>query len=412
MASKSKISEKIKVRNFKLKTLLDVTKAINENASKQELYALFEKTLTRHLGIKKLTLLTDVDGTWKCEIATNENISEQKVSELLTKLKGIRSIEVIRNNQKNDVLKGFDVIVPVSHKDKPLAYLLLGDLYDDDEMEMSPIIKHLPFIQTISNIITVAIQNKILYKKSLEQAAIKRELELAAKMQQKLVPVQLPEDSLLKAAGMYIPFKEVGGDYYDLIKVSDDEYFVCIADVSGKGISAALLMSNFQAKVRALAQTKIPLKPLVLELNKQVYELINGEKFITFFGGYLNTKTKTLTYVNCGHHAPLYVCKQNVTMLESNTTMLGVFPEIPGFEPQKITLSPPCKLFLYTDGLMDYSHSEYAPFTFDEIKKLLLENTGKSPENIVNLLKEKIELKSKEQSAFQDDITVLTLQFL
>ena len=411
MAAKNKIAEKIKVRNFKLKTLLDVTKAINENASKQELYKLFEKTLTQHLGIKKLILLTDVDGEWKCEISANEQVSEKKIKDLLETLKNIHSIEVIRSNE-NDVLNGFDIIVPITHKDKPLAYLLLGDLYDDDEMEMSPIIKHLPFIQTISNIITVAIQNKILYKKSLEQAAFKRELELAAKMQQKLVPVNLPQNNLLKAAGMYIPFKEVGGDYYDLIKVSDDEYFVCIADVSGKGISAALLMSNFQAKVRALVQTKIPLKSLILELNKQLFDLINGEKFITFFGGYLNSKNQTLTYVNCGHHAPLYVCNKTVTMLESNTTMLGVFPEIPDFEPQQIKMKPPCKLFLYTDGLMDYSNSEYAPFTFEEIQTLLTKNSDKSTEEIIALIKEKIEEKSKNILAFQDDITVLMLQFL
>ncbi len=410
MTDKQKISEKIKVRNFKLKTLLDVTNAINENASKEDLYALFERTLTQHLGIKKLALLTDVDGKWKCEISTNAQLPEQQIQELLKLLTHIHSIEVIRNT-RNKILDGFDVIVPIFHKDQPLAYLLLGDLYDDYELEMSPIIKHLPFIQTISNIIAVAIQNKILYKKSLEQAAIKRELELAAKMQQRLVPLTLPETNRLKAAGMYIPFKEVGGDYYDVIPVSGNEYFICIADVSGKGISAALLMSNFQAKVRALAQTKTPLKTLILDLNKQVYELINGEKFITFFGGYLNIDTQTLTYVNCGHHAPLYVCNQSVSMLESNTTMLGVFSEIPDFEPQTFHLSPPCKLFLYTDGLMDYSHSEYAPFTYEEIKQKLINNTGKSVDEIIRLIRLKIEQKNA-QSRFQDDITVLTLQFL
>jgi sigma-B regulation protein RsbU (phosphoserine phosphatase) len=411
VTQKNKISEKIKVRNFKLKTLLDVTNAINENASKKDLFNIFEKTLTEHLGIKKLILITDADGKWTCEIATNQEIKEENIKDILLILKNINSIEVIRSSE-NDFLNGFDIVVPISHKNKPLAYLLLGDLYDDDELEMSPIIKHLPFIQTISNIITVAIQNKILYKKSLEQAAFKRELELAAKMQQKLVPANLPQTTTLKAAGMYIPFKEVGGDYYDLIKVSDNEYFVCIADVSGKGISAAILMSNFQAKVRALVQTKIPIKSLILELNKQVYDLINGEKFITFFGGYLNIENQTLTYVNCGHHAPLFVCRKTVRMLDSDTTMLGVFPEIPDFEPQQLIICPPCKLFLYTDGLMDYSHAEYAPFSYNEINSLLIENEDKSVNEIIQLLHKKIEEKSHNQVIFQDDITVLMLQFL
>ena len=110
------------------------------------------------------------------------------------------------------------------------------------------------FIQTISNILIVAIENIRLYNENLRQVAIKRELELASKMQTMLIPEDenLPSNKHIRFKAFYHPHFEVGGDYYDVISLSEDQVGFCIADVSGKGISAAILMSNFQANLRAL----------------------------------------------------------------------------------------------------------------------------------------------------------------
>ena len=141
---------------------------------------------------------------------------------------------------------------------------------------MSPVLKHLNFIQTISSIILVAIENIRLFSESLQQEALKKELELAARMQKILIPDNrtLPWNSCLKVKGFYYPHYEVGGDYYDCIRLSDNETGFCIADVSGKGISAAILMSNFQASLRALFTKDIGLPELLKKLNNIVTQML------------------------------------------------------------------------------------------------------------------------------------------
>ncbi len=120
-------------------------------------------------------------------------------------------------------------------------------------------LKHLNFIQTISNIIIVAIENIRLHNESLRQEALKKELELASRMQKMLIPdnSHMPRSPEIIVNGFYYPHYEVGGDYYDCLKLSETKTGFCIANVSGKGMSAAILMSNFQASLRALFNSTI-----------------------------------------------------------------------------------------------------------------------------------------------------------
>src|SRR5690606_360444 len=162
-----------------------------------------------------------------------------------------------------------------------LAYVLIGDI-DDDEIKMSPIIKHMRYIQTLTNIICVAIENKELIEKSLEQERYKTELKLAAEMQALMVGSGRKDFPSTEVATYYKPHHQVGGDFCDFIELNSQESFFCVADVSGKGISAAFLMANIQAHLRALLQyTNWTLESLAIELNKKVVETVNGERFVT-----------------------------------------------------------------------------------------------------------------------------------
>ena len=131
---------------------------------------------------------------------------------------------------------------------------------------------------------------------------------MAAEMQKLLFPTNLPNDDKIDVAARYESKHLVGGDYYDFLTLNENEYFFCIADVSGKGTSAALLMSNFQAKLRANIKynhEEISLKDLVETLNDDVNNAAKGEKFITFFAGHYNKLNNTLQYVNAGHNYPI-----------------------------------------------------------------------------------------------------------
>src|SRR5204862_3998771 len=141
----------------------------------------------------------------------------------------------------------FDIVIPVTHKTNTLALVFVGGLDNNHRYENEDGIR---FIQALSNIIIVAIENKKLVRKQLEQEAFRKELEIASDVQQFLFPEKLPNTELLKVEASYLPHDRVGGDYYDYIPINKNQFLICVADVSGKGIPAALMMSNFQASLR------------------------------------------------------------------------------------------------------------------------------------------------------------------
>ncbi|MFI5205041.1 MAG: hypothetical protein ACHQF2_11150, partial [Flavobacteriales bacterium] len=160
----SKLHDKLSLLDFKLSSLLEVTKAINSNFPVEDLLELYKFILREQLGISKLMLFTH-DEQWVCILkygvkGSNKNINVQE------DLMRVKEITVIESSSK-DYLNSFDVVIPVFHKDDPLAYLLIGDL-DEDELKISPTIKHMPFIQTLTNIIVVAVENKRLAKENIK----------------------------------------------------------------------------------------------------------------------------------------------------------------------------------------------------------------------------------------------------
>ena len=252
--------------------------------------------------------------------------------------------------------KGVDIIIPVFNNQVPLAYILIGDIEEEGE-GVSPVLKHLNFIQTISSIIIVAIENIRLFGESLRQEALKKELELAARMQTMLIPRenQLPSKGKIIVNGFYFPHYEVGGDYYDCLKLSENKTGFCIADVSGKGMSAAILMSNFQASFRALFTHEIKLESLVRKLNSIIVENASGEKFITFFVARYDHLTGLLEYINAAHNPPvLYnTSTGEVLHLKSCCVGIGMLDEIPYVEQQEFTIDNYSKIVCYTDGLSE-----------------------------------------------------------
>jgi sigma-B regulation protein RsbU (phosphoserine phosphatase) len=201
------------------------------------------------------------------------------------------------------------------------------------------------------------VENIRLHKESLRQEAFKKELELAARMQKMLIPdnSHMPRDPSIVVNGFYFPHYEVGGDYYDCIRLSDTKIGLCIADVSGKGISAAILMSNFQATLRALLTADIDLVFLVNKLNSVVVSNAAGEKFITFFIARYDSNTKVLEYINAAHNPPVLYDTQTgrVTHINASCVGIGMLDEIPSVSKTDILINGYNKLVCYTDGLSE-----------------------------------------------------------
>lgn len=401
--------KRLQLSNFKLDALLDISQAINENLSTEGLLRRYEKIIREDLGIGKV-ILYSYNNTWKCILSSGiryELYSEIIVEHDLLHFREITNLTTMEHQK----LASFDVVIPVFHKAMPLAYLLLGDI-DEERDGISPVIKHLHFFQTLTNILIVAIENKRLYNEHIQQESIRKEMELASKMQTNLIPNPdtLPNNEFLYVAAYYHPHFEVGGDYYDCLKLSDNEYGFCIADVSGKGMAAALIMSNFQASLRALFTTEISLSDLAVRLNSIVMTNTNGEKYITVFLAKYNTNNKQLTYINAGHIPPAYLSNnKEIKYLKEGCPGFGMLNEIPKITVGSLDVTTGSKLLLCTDGLVEMENEKNVEFGFSEIERYM--ESEESMDSTIWKIIQRLNIY-KGRKSFFDDISILGIKFL
>ncbi|NBC81944.1 MAG: SpoIIE family protein phosphatase [Bacteroidetes bacterium] len=406
--SKSSL-KRLRLSDFKLRSLLNVTQAINQNLSTEDLLAKYEEILREDLNIGKI-LIYKLEYEWTCLLSSGVDKEIYDAVDVENNLIPYSEITFL-TAAENKVLKLFDILIPVYNNNQPLAFVIIGDI-DEEGEGVSPTIKHLNFIQTLSNIILVAIENIRLFNESLRQEAIKKELELASRMQSMLIPDKslLPKNDIVHIEAFYHPHFDVGGDYYDFIELTPHEFGFCIADVSGKGISAALLMSNFQANLRALFTHEISLIALIEKLNERVLHSANGEKFITIFVGKYNYKSKELEYITAGHNPPImyYPEEDKLEFLTKGCTGVGMLDEIPMINKGTLYIDKPAKILLYTDGLIELISGENIDTGTKDIEKCIT-NKQSIEENIETIIQKQGILE--DNASIFDDISILGVEF-
>lgn len=391
-------------RQAELNSLLEITLAINKNSDATVLYEMLELVLRENLNVGSMMMLVKQDKRYVCVSRFGvppESIAElQSMCATLAPLKTISSL----NSFHDPSLKRFNYFVPVRHKNSTLAFVLIGDFNAVPEL----LSHELNFIQTIINIIVVGLENKKLFRERVHRERLQRDVELAGQVQNMLVPLTLPTSDFYEIAATYLPHQSIGGDYFDFIQLDADEFIWCIADVSGKGISAALLMANLQASLRAWTSVERDLAAIIRKLNDVVTKNTKGERFITLFLGRYNIRTREMEYVNAGHNAPLMIVNGQVSLLKAGTTLLGVFDTLPFVNVGKQTIAPDTLIFNYTDGLIE-SFEEDIFISEEELARLVLKNSYERPEIINKGVLLDIQM-SKMAKMNSDDITLLTLK--
>lgn len=344
--SEVSIKSRYEIKELELNSLLEVTQAINNNVSEDYLYKIYNFTLRSNLKIKKIALYV-LDDEWNCKVnfGTQRPFLKAALPDCFKDIKAVIPLKEFEHTSFSE----FDIVLPVAHKESTLALVFLGDHQQDGLYDA----EGLKFIQALSNIIIVAIENKKLVRKQLEQEAFRKELEIASDVQQFLFPEKLPNTDVLNVEASYLPHDIIGGDYYDYVPINKDQFLLCIADVSGKGVPAALLMSNFQASLRTLLRQTPNLRDIVEALNYQILENAKGEKFITFFACIYDISLKTLVYVNAGHNPPILCDKNGIRLLEDGCTVLGIMHPLPFLNEGFITDLDYFRMFCYTDGLTE-----------------------------------------------------------
>ncbi|MBZ5536708.1 MAG: SpoIIE family protein phosphatase [Acidobacteriia bacterium] len=289
-----------------------------------------------------------------------------------------------------------EYIVPVRLKGDLLAFLSLsGKLsdaaYDREDRE---------FLIAVAEQMAVGVYNLHLRKQTQEFAE-------AREIQQALLPKETPQLSGCEISSAWQPSRMVGGDYFDVLKFSDTRAALCIADVSGKGMPAALLMSNLQAAVKAFSGESVEPKELCGRVNRMICSHIAQGKFITFFYVCVDSEKKTLTYVNAGHSSPLlFRGDGSIERMEKGGAVLGVFKDW-SYEQGALTLLPGDRMVLFTDGITEATCDGEQEFGETGVVEAIRPNIQMS----ASALQQKLMHTVTEfcLGEFQDDATLLVL---
>ncbi len=392
-------------RQAELTGILEITKAINYNAPALQLMEMLTMILKNTVKIGKFRLLIDVDNRFSCVCKFGGTLENYKLFQQIAEILIDTKTHIPLKNHLNVLLNNYEYFIPVYHKNTRIAYALIGDL-DTSQPFLSNAID---YMQTLVNIIMVALENKKLFNESLLKERLQREIELAQQVQNMLIPQNLPHNQFIHVEATYLPHRNIGGDFFDFIQLNPNEAIWCIADVSGKGISAALLMANFQARLRAIASVEHDLSTLVQKLNTVVFEITKGDSFVTLFIGKCNTSTKLFNYINAGHNPALIYQNGCTTALKSGCIMIGALNKLPFINQGQITLSKNALIFNYTDGLVENDGEENFGLTEENLILFIEEHHNQDLKQLHSVLLLSLEaLRNQKNST--DDITLLSLR--
>ena len=290
--------------------------------------------------------------------------------------------------------------VPLTYKSKPIGVMTILNRLDGN-----------PFTESDKNLLTtfasqaaLAIENAQLLQTTLEKERLDKELQVAAEIQQLIIPQSLPPIKGLDISAIYVPCKEVSGDFYDIIKIDENQYVFVVADVSGKGIPGAMLVSTMQAILKAYLEYSTDLKSIISKLNERIIKNTTEDRFITFFFGLYNSNENSLTYINAGHNPPILVLDNNeLQRLEKGGIFIGCLPW--EYELDTIELPKNSILALFTDGIVEAMNENQEEFGEDRLISILKESKSMT----VPELREQIIKRVKEHRGgrvLEDDLTL------
>ncbi len=272
--------------------------------------------------------------------------------------------------------------VPLWHEDH-----VLGVLYVDNIAAPFPFAEEdLRILTLIGHLAAVKIRETEIYEDAEKRKLLEEELRRAASIQQGLLPLEPLVHAPFQVAGRNLPSQNVGGDYFDFIECEGGALCVALGDVAGKGMSAALLMANLHANIRAQIETGRPLPEMIGRVNRAIFRAVRGQRFITFVIASLDPSTGRVQYVNAGHNPPVLLrAGGEVETLDKGGFLLGVFEDAT-YEMADVSMNPGDLLVLYSDGVTEAMDADGNEFGDDRLVAFIKENRALAPEAFVDAL--------------------------
>ncbi|MBI5216414.1 MAG: PP2C family protein-serine/threonine phosphatase [Ignavibacteriae bacterium] len=301
---------------------------------------------------------------------------------------------------------GVQVLVPLKIQNEVKGILGVGERMRGGEYTQTD----LEFLSSLGNLAMISLENARLFRDAIEKQKMEDELLIAREIQKGLLPSVLPAIPHYDIAATNISSKQVGGDYYDVIRLSETKVLVAIGDVSGKGTPASLLMANLQAAIHALVPLGLTLPELSARVNDLIFENTTSDKFITFFLAIIDSETKSLMYVNAGHNPP-YILHKDGTLerLDKGGIIFGVMKTMMPYEQGTAQLNEGEALILFTDGVSEAMSKEGEELGEPKLEEVIKANATEPAEKILNEIVAAVQQHSTGTTQY-DDITMVVVR--
>ena len=273
------------------------------------------------------------------------------------------------------------------------------DFDETDDLLLSAIVRQ----------VHAAIENERFHKEALENETMRRELAVASAIQKRILPEKLPNILGYDIAGINIPSKEVSGDYYNVFQLEDGRFALVVADVTGKGMPASLLVSTLDASLRSYLDFQIPLSIMALKMNSLIFKSSTADKFITFFIAILNPSNGELDIINAGHNPSLFLRNNgNIEKIYAGGVAFGMFDMGLPFESQKLTIEKGERLFIFTDGIPEAMDKDENEYTDERMEKYFNDVKPVNSAQFISSIVADVKLHTKGETQ-SDDITAIYL---
>lgn len=414
----------------KLRMLLDITKKISRSLDLQEVLNLVMDTLDSLIpydaaGIFVLQCVDPDLGSegeepceFKSEAVRGYDIDE--LSDLHLKLGegfigsvALSGAPVISPDVRNDPIyinardqTRSEMVAPIISNDEVIGVFDLEsdelNAYSADDLEV---------LMLLASQVAIIIEKVMLHDELIEKKRLQGQLEVARQVQLELLPPTDPQLAGYDISAYNFPTEEVSGDYYDWVKIYDDEIGIVIADVSGKGVPAAILMAFLRASLRGATHTGYATNISMAKVNYLLWESIERNQFVTAFHGILDASNRTLSYSNAGHNPPLLISATGeIQFIEHGEQPLGMFPET-RYHQYHLLLEPGDVLVLYTDGATEAQNPGGEEFGRERLVQAVKENYGQPAREMIASLELAV-LEWTAHAGASDDVTFFVIKAL
>ncbi|MFQ5628472.1 MAG: SpoIIE family protein phosphatase [bacterium] len=296
------------------------------------------------------------------------------------------------------------LFIPLCHRGRLLGILALGrkithTTFSYEEQNL---------LSLLADQVAISLENIQLYLEKLENERYEKEIAVAKEIQQLLLPQEVPQNTKYELCALNIPSREIGGDYYDFVEISDDLLGIAIGDVSGKGIPGAILMSNLQAVFRASALHNSSPKNVVRQVNNHLALSVSSEKFVTFLYGVLDIRHRKFIFTNAGHNFPFLYRHRKVETVTGADLIVGVRPDCE-YQQQTLKLKSGDVMLFYTDGITEAIDSNESLFGEKRLMYLLQQNGDAPVKNLVETISQDVR-DYTGNAQFIDDLTIVLLR--